>query len=93
LRNQIATDRTIRQEVLDTYIAMRRLGVDHELRRDVWQRLDSLTLDDVVHFHAAEFAGRPFTMAVMGSRSRIDMKALARHGKVVEVSLEELFGY
>jgi predicted Zn-dependent peptidase len=93
LRNQIANDRTIRHDVLESYLDMRRLGLDHDIQRDIWERLDSLTFDDIARFHAAEFGERPFAMAVLGSREKIDMKALAKHGRIVEVTLEQLFGY
>ncbi|MBC8145520.1 MAG: insulinase family protein, partial [bacterium] len=93
IRNQIANDRTIRYEVLDSYLAMRRLGIDHELRRDVWAGLDNVSFDDIARFHSEQFGDRPFVMAIIGSRDRIDMKALARHGRIVEVTDKELFGY
>jgi predicted Zn-dependent peptidase len=93
LRNTIANDRTIRARVLDAFIDARRLGLDHELRADTWQQLDSMSFDDIARFHAAHFGNRPFTMAVIGSKDRIDMKALAKHGRVVELTLEDLFGY
>jgi predicted Zn-dependent peptidase len=93
LRNQIANDRTIRHEVLESWLEMRRLGLDHDPRRDLWSRLGSITLDEIARFHAEQFGDRPFAMAVLGSRQRIDMEALARHGRIVEVTLENLFGY
>lgn len=93
LRNQIANDRTIRQEVLDEFIEMRRLGLSHELREDVWRAMDRVTFDDIALFHTEQFGERPFTMAVIGSKNRVDMNALARYGRVVEVNHKQLFGY
>lgn len=93
IRNQIANDRTMRHEVLESYLEMRRLGLDHELRHDVWKGIDAVKLDDVVQFHSTQFGDRPFTMAVIGSRDRIDMKALARHGRVIELTDKQIFGY
>jgi len=93
LRNRIANDRTIRHDVLESFLEMRRLGLDHDVRRDVWERIGSITLDDIERFHASEFGDRPFAMVVLGSREKIDMSALARHGRIVELTLEQLFGY
>lgn len=93
LRNKIETERIIRTSILfDLEAAMRR-GVDRDLRQDVYNQLGSMTFADVEKFHKDYVAGKQYNLLILGSKDKIDLKALAQYGEVVELSLQDLFGY
>jgi predicted Zn-dependent peptidase len=93
LRNKIETERIIRTGILfDLEAAMRR-GVDHDLRQDVYNQLSNMSFADVEKFHKDYVAGKQYNLLILGSKEKIDLKSLAKYGEVVELSLQDLFGY
>lgn len=93
LRKQLETERITRTGILFDYLAAEKRGVDHDLRSDTYASLDQIGLDDVVRFHRDNVTGRKYAMCVLGSREKIDMAELRKHGRVVELTLEDIFGY
>ncbi|HRD82862.1 MAG TPA: hypothetical protein PLL53_19010, partial [Saprospiraceae bacterium] len=80
------------QLVLGQPVALR-LGLDYDTRRDIYNAVDKITLNDIKQFHADRFAGKNWTVRLIGSKKRLDMDALKPYGKVVELSLKDIFGY
>jgi predicted Zn-dependent peptidase len=93
LRKQIETERITRTGILFDYLAAQKRGVDHDLRRDTYASLDKMGLDDVVRFHKDHITGRKYAMCVVGSKTKINMEELKKHGRVVELTLTDIFGY
>lgn len=93
LRNQIETERTTRADILFDYLGARDLGLDYDIRKPVYESLGSMALADLNAFHSERYSGKPFAYCVIGSKENLDMQALAKRGKIVNVSLTELFGY
>ncbi len=93
IRNQIATERITRTGVLFSYLSAEDLGVDHDLRRDVYNSVEHYTLADVQKFFQSHITGHHFAYAVIGARDKVDMDALRKQGRVVELSLKDIFGY
>lgn len=93
LRKQLETERITRIGILFDYLAAEKRGVGHDLRRDTYTSLDNVRLDDVVRFHSDKITGRKYAMCVLGSKSKINMDVLKKHGRVVELTLTDIFGY
>jgi hypothetical protein len=51
-----------------------------------------MTPDQLKEF-AKSFADKPVLVGVVGDRNRVDLTALAKVGKVVELRPEQLFSY
>jgi predicted Zn-dependent peptidase len=93
LRNQLETERVTKADILFNYLAAEKRGLDHDIRRDIYANLDALTLDDLQKFHDTRYKGVSYAYCVLGSKSKVDMNLLKKYGKVVELSLEDIFGY
>lgn len=93
LRNKLETERILRDDILFDYEQARKLGLDHDVRADVYAKLPSLTYDDIAAFHATHVKNGQYTMLILGSKDRIDLKSLSRYGVVKELTLKEVFGY
>jgi predicted Zn-dependent peptidase len=93
LKNKIASERIIRTGILMNYESARKKGLDHDIRRDIFQKIPNLKMDDIKRFHDQEIKGKSRTLLVMGSRDKVDMIELKKYGTVREVTLEEVFGY
>ncbi|MDP4199165.1 MAG: insulinase family protein [Bacteroidota bacterium] len=93
LVNTLSTERTTREGILFAYERARKMGLDHDLRKDVFEQAPKLTFDDIEAFQKQNIQGHHYTIAVLGSKSKVDMKDLAKYGDVQELSLDEIFGY
>lgn len=91
---QIAASRIGQSELYWAWRSSRDRGfANRDIREDVYQNIDKATTADLVKFHQDHIKGRHYTWLVLGERDRIDFKYLRKIGKVVELSLEEVFGY
>jgi predicted Zn-dependent peptidase len=93
VRNSIATERINKVGILMNYEQARKLGIDHDIRKDIYQSLDALTLDQIKAFQQQFVKGQNQTILVIGSKNRLNFKELAKYGTVKQLSLKELFGY
>lgn len=93
LLKRIATERVLPSHLYWTARSYRDLGIGHDFRRDIYERLQTSRLEDLLAFQQQYVKGRAFTFLVLGSRERIDMELLASFGPVRELSMEEVFGY
>ena len=93
LRNSIATDRITHEGILLSYERARRLGVDYDLRRDVYEQTQNMTFADLTKFQQAKIKGQNQVILVIGSKERLNFKELAKYGTVQQLTLKEIFGY
>ncbi len=89
----LRTERIIKSDVLWNYISARDLGLDYDRRRTLWEKIPSMTLEDVKAFQQQWVAGRTYTFGILGRSADLDMKYLESLGPVRRVSKEEIFGY
>jgi predicted Zn-dependent peptidase len=93
LLNQIKTSRTTKASILFDFLAAKKRGLDYDIRKDIYNMVPSLTLNDVKKFQQENVKGRNYAILVLGDKEKIDMKILEKYGKVKELTLEEVFGY
>lgn len=93
IRNSIATDRITHEGVLLSYERARRLGLDYDLRRDVYEQTQNMSFADLQKFQQAKIKGQNQVILVIGSKDRLNFKELAKYGSVEQLSLKEIFGY
>ena len=93
LKGQIEAQRIIRNDILMNYDQAVRMGNDHDVRKDVFNNIDRLTMSDLDKFHQENFESRKYTLCVLASRKTINPSDLNKYGKVEELTLEQIFGY
>lgn len=93
IRNSIATDRITHEGVLLSYERARRLGLDYDLRRDVYDQTQNMTFAELQKFQQAKIRGQNQVILVIGSKDRLNFKELAKYGAVQQLTLKEIFGY
>jgi predicted Zn-dependent peptidase len=69
-----------------------RRGEREDPRPWEWTEIQKLSVEEVQAF-AKIYADRPVTIAIVGDRTRMDLKALGKLGKVIEVQPAELVSY
>ncbi len=93
VRSNIAAERVTRENILFAYERARRVGLDYDIRKDIYERAGTMTFADLKDFQRQYVARKPQDVLVIGARKRLNLKELAKYGNVREVSLTELFGY
>lgn len=90
---KIRTERITRGKILFTREEARKLGLNHDIRKDIYDNIEHFDFEDIAAFHRERFADKKYTLLVLGKKERLDMETLGRVGKVTHLSLEEIFGY
>jgi len=91
---QIAAGRISPSELYWAWRAGRDKGyANRDLREDIYNTIQKAEAVDLLNFQLKHIKGRHYTWLVLGERERVDFKYLRKIGKVVELSLEEVFGY
>jgi zinc protease len=91
--NQIESERITKANILFNYETARRQGLNYDIRKDIYEKTQKFTLDDVSAFQQDYIQGKNFNVVLIGSKDKINFKALQPYGKVRELTLDEIFGY
>ncbi len=90
---RLRTERIIKDDIAWAYINAQDMGENHDTRREVFETLPTLTLDNIVKFQKDNVKGRTYYYCVLGDIEDLDMDVLKKLGKVVVLTQEDIFGY
>lgn len=93
LISRLRTDRTIGSDVLWSYRNCRRLGLEEPLNREVFEKVQDMTLEDVKKTQEKWVKGRRYNYGILGDIKDLDTEYLRSLGEIKVVSQEEIFGY
>jgi predicted Zn-dependent peptidase len=93
IRKNLASERITQDDIVFNYLATQRLGMNTDYRKGIYDKVESLTYDDIKKFHSEFISGQNFTYCVVASRDKINLDDLKKIGDVKELTLEEIFGY
>lgn len=93
LLTNIRTQRTIKSDVLWAYLEAQKLGLDYDINRDIYNSVLNYTLQDVIDFQQSTVKDRTYTICILGDPENLDLKSLAKYGKITRLTTDEIFGY
>lgn len=93
LMNRIESERIKKTGILFNYLTAERRGLDHDVRKDVYEQAKTATLDDVQKFQEQYLKNARYNVVLVGSKDKLDFKDLKKYGEVKQITLDELFGY
>jgi len=91
--SKIESERITKTSVLFNYINSAEKGIDYDIRKDIYSKVQNMNFDDVKAFHQKYVKDKSYNIAVIGDENKINFRVLNKYGKVVKLSLDELFGY
>lgn len=91
--SRLRTDRTTGINVLASYITLRRLGLTEDRDRQIFEKVQTMTLDDVKATQQKWVKDRHYTYGILGDIKNLDLNFLKTLGPIKTVSQEEIFGY
>ena len=81
------------RSIAGTVDAWAQLGLNSDPRSAWFKAIQNADTASLNEFYTDEIKGRPKYIIVVGDRNKIDMEELATHGDVIEMTLDDLFGY
>ncbi len=87
------TERDINDDMAFSYLANKARGYDHDPRREIFELLPKVTLDDLEAFQKENVKGRVFNIGILGDVDELPIDELRKLGKVVMLTTEDIFGY
>jgi len=93
LLQKIKSERIKPADYAMSYYNAQRLGVDYDLRKDVFEALPALTYANIQAFHKQHFQRKKYTTILVGNKDNINPSSLLKYGKVEWLDLKTVFGY
>lgn len=90
---RLAAKRTRGIDIIYSYIAARRMGIDYDIDSKIFARLPELTIADIVRFEQQRMARKPMRYLILGDEKELDMDFLRTIGPIRKLTTEEIFGY
>ena len=89
----IRTQRILKEDILWNYLSAKEFGYTTDTRKELFEKIPSMTLKDVKVFQEKYIKNKPFTYCILGNTKDLDMEALKKIGPVTTFTQEEIFGY
>jgi predicted Zn-dependent peptidase len=90
---RIRTERITKTSVLFNYERARRMGHNHDTRRDVFAQVPEMQLTDLKAFQQKYLKDNHYHILILGKQDELDISTLEEYGEVEFLTLEEIFGY
>ena len=90
---QLASQRTLKMAVINSYLSMKQLGLDYDLNEKLYRDVQKLTLQDIVRFEQQQVARKPYRYMILGDEKELDIPSLEKIGPIRRLTTEEIFGY
>ena len=90
---KISASRLTRMNYYFAYMNEKKLGIDYDLRKELYQQIEGLTWDDLAKFYSKNVKALKFNTALMGSKKNINKEAISKLGELVELTTEEIFNF
>lgn len=93
IRQGFETRRITKTGILFNYQNALRLGLDKDIRKDIYEGVNNISLNDIKQFHSDNLKGKAWNIKLIGSKNKINMEDLKKYGKVVELTTKDIFGF
>ncbi len=90
---RIRSARVTGTSVLFNYENARKMGRDHDIRKDIFNQVQYMTFDDLAQFQQEYVLDNKYNILVLGKTEDIDKEALGKYGRINYLTLEDIFGY
>ncbi len=90
---QIASSRVTRTNIFFNQLNLKKLGIDYDLRKDIYSEIENLNLKNLTDFYTTEIKPLKYNTAIIGKKENLNMEAMNKMGTFQEVTPEEIFGY
>jgi predicted Zn-dependent peptidase len=90
---QMASSRIIKANIFFNQLNLKKLGIDYDVRKDIYKSIEDLTLKATDDFFNKEVKTKQYNTAIIGKKESLDFEALKKLGQIEELTLDEIFNY
>ena len=90
---KIRTERLTKSQVLSEFEKANRMGIDYDIRKDLYSQVQDFTMNDLQNFHQSHINTENKVIMILGSKDELDLESIKKYGEIIFLSLEEVFGY
>lgn len=90
---QMASSRIIKANIYFNQLNLKKLGIDYDIRKDIYKSIQGLTLKATDDFFNKEVKTKQYNTAIIGKKESLDFETLKKLGQIEEVTLDEIFNY
>ncbi len=91
--NQIESERITKTAILFSYESAKKRGLNYDIRKDIYEKVQQSTLDDVEKFQQEYLKDNSYNVVLIGSKDKLNFRDLKQYGNVKQLTLDEIFGY
>lgn len=92
--SSIATNRITKASIFAFYRNAKKMGVDYDYRKPMYEKLKTYTMKDIVEFNHQHIKNQKKTYMILAKPADMDFELLEKNfGKVQKLTLEDIFGY
>ncbi|MEI8138090.1 MAG: insulinase family protein, partial [Bacteroidota bacterium] len=85
---EMRTQRVTKSEIFFNYLAAQDLGNKTDIRKDIYEKVQSYKLEDIQKFQKENIKAMPTTVLVLGKKDGLDMKVLEKYGTIKFLTLK-----
>lgn len=93
VRKQIESERITGQRLLEESNRAQKLGLNKPVNQLVYETLDKVTAEKIAEMQKQAFANQNFAICLIGSKDLINLEQLKKYGTVIELTLQDVYGY
>jgi len=90
---KIRTERLTKSQVLSEFEKANKMGIDYDIRKDLYSQVQDFTMNDLQNFHQSHINTENKVIMILGSKDELDLESIKKYGEIKFLSLEEVFGY
>jgi len=90
---KIRTERITKASILFSYLRAQRMGINHDTRRDTYERTPQMTFKELKAFQEKYLKDKNYNILVLGNKASLNIDELKKYGEVIFLKLEDIFGY
>ena len=93
IEQKIRTERLTKSKILSEYEKAQKMGINHDIREDVYNEVKNFDMTSLLDFHNNYVAGKNRVVMILGDKEKLDMDVLKEYGEIKFLTLEDIFGY
>lgn len=93
IKNTIATTRTMKTNILFSYLNAQKKGINYDMNEKMYNTVDKFSFDDINGFYKQNISGKPYILTIVGKDDKVNWEELKKYGTITKLTLEQIFGY
>jgi hypothetical protein len=86
LSKKIRTERLTKSKVLSEYESALKVGVNYDVRQDLYKAVQSFDMESLRDFHNSHISNSIRVLMVLGSKEDLDLEVLQKYGEIIHLN-------